>query len=134
MHPRIVLVVLAALLLGGTVGQRLFSARDEDRQAEEQARLLVLRQFRNEVEREAQTHAQTFVRTQLLPESVAESARIQELTLTHLKPHRYRVRGVVEWTSATGEPVRRPVEADLQHGPMDKNWYLLDTEFLTAIR
>ena len=103
--------------------------RQEDEQAATEARQLVLRQFRKELEGDAYASAQTFVRSTLLPKPIAQTAQLRELTLTHLRPHRYKVRGEVEWIGPEGRVVRR-IEADLQHGPLDKNWYLLDTEFL----
>ena len=132
MQRRSVILVLPVLLLAGALGQRWLKTRQEDEQAAEQARLLVLHEFRKELEGDAYARAQSYVRSQLLPASVAPTAQLTELSLTHLKPHRYKVQGTVEWTPGDGKPVQRRVEADLQHGPLDKNWYLIDTEFLPA--
>ncbi len=132
MQRRFVILILPALLLIGALGQRWLKTSQEDTQAAEQARLLVLHEFRRELEGDAYASAQSYVRSRLLPAPVAQSTQLRELTLTHLKPHRYKVRATVTWTQPDGKPVQRRVEADLQHGPLDKNWYLLDTEFLPA--
>ncbi|WP_395094624.1 hypothetical protein [Armatimonas sp.] len=129
---RALLLLLPALLLLGALGQRWLKTHQEDEQAATEARQLILRQFRKELEGDAYASAQKFVRSQLLSKQIAPTAQLRALTLTHLKPHRYKVRGEVEWTDGESKLVRRRVEADLQHGPMDKNWYLLDTEFLAA--
>ena len=130
MNRRRLVFLLPVVLLTLTLGQRWLWSRQEDEHAAAEARGLVLKQFRRELEGDAYNSAQKFVRSHLLPAQIASSAQIRELNLQHLKPHRYKVRGEVEWTQADGKRVRRRVEADLQHGPMDKNWYLLDTEFL----
>jgi hypothetical protein len=130
MKPRKLIFLLPALLLTVALGQRWAQTRQEDNQAAREARQLVLQEFRKEVERDALVSAKKFMQATLLPQQVAQSATIRALSLTHLKPHRYKIQGEVEWTQANGAQVRRWVEADLQHGPMDKNWYLLDTEFL----
>jgi hypothetical protein len=129
-NRRNTLLVLPLLLLLGSLGQRGLQTQREDGQAASEARQLVLQEFRKELERDAYASAQKYVRSQLLPKQIADTAQLRELTLTHLKPHRYKVRGEVEWTQVDGKRVRRHVEADLQHGPLDKSWYLLDTEFL----
>ena len=129
---RALLFLLPALLLLGALGQRWWKTRQEDEQAATEARQLILRQFRKELEGDAYASAQKFVRSQLLPQQIAPTAQLRALTLTHLKPHRYKVRGEVVWTDGAGKTVRRRVEADLQHGPLDKHWSLLDTEFLPA--
>ena len=130
------LTALPAFLLIAAGGQRLLGERrrsslDEDREASAKARTLVLRRLQREIEGDALTHAQGFVRERLVPQ---KTARIEALSVVHLKPHRYRVRATVAWRKPDGASVKRRVEADLQHGPMDGNWYLVDTEFLSAER
>ncbi|WP_309722881.1 hypothetical protein [Armatimonas sp.] len=129
---RALLFLLPLLLLLGALGQRWIQTQREDEQAATEARQLVLQKFRKELEGDAYSSAQKYVRSQLLPKQIADTAQLRELTLTHLKPHRYKVRGILEWTQPKGKVTQRRVEADLQHGPTDKNWYLLDTEFLPA--
>ena len=137
---RSLFLFLPALLLAGAVGQRLLRPHAPGREAEEerlnataQGRALLVAELRKEIERDASERARDYVRKHLLSPSVPEDA-IKSLKLDHVQPHRYRVRATVEIPSGEGGTVTREVEADLQHGPLDKQWRLVDTEFLSASR
>ena len=137
---RSVFLLLPAFLLAGALGQRFWRSAAPDRNAEEerlhataQGRALLVAELRKEIERDASERGREYVRKHLLSPSVPEDA-IKSLKLDHVQPHRYRVRATVEIPSGEGGIVTREVEADLQHGPLDKQWRLVDTEFLSASR
>jgi hypothetical protein len=121
----------------------------EDSAAADAARALVgqrldhLRQrWEQSNDQEAYATAQRFVRASLLPPGAAASfpgdpsdgSGIQSIQVTRLQPHRYRIRATVQWRNTKGRLQHRRFETDLQHGPADDRWYLVDTEFLDAPR
>jgi hypothetical protein len=132
--------LLPALLLAGALGQRALRPAASDREREEerlnataQGRALLVAELRREIERDASERGRAYVRKHLLSPSIPDDA-IKSLKLDHIQPHRYRVRATVEIPSGDDGTVTREVEADLQHGPLDKQWRLVDTEFLSASR
>lgn len=96
----------------------------------------LVKQHRLELETEnrvhAYTHAQQFVRAELLSGAMAHFPDITnpELEIKRLLPHHYRVRALVAWRDRHGALQQRRFETDLQHGPADSQWRLMDTEFL----
>ena len=114
-----------------------FAPAAPDREAElhatAQGRALLVKELRKEIERDADTHARVYVRKRLLSPGVPEDA-IRSLKLTHTKPDHYQVRATVVLPTSEGSTVTREVEADLRHGPLDSQWRLVDTEFLSASR
>jgi len=154
----ILLLLLPALSLalagvGRFIGSS-FRTTDEDAAATDAARTLLgqsLDQHQRRLEyanhKEAYASAQQFVRASLLPPGAAatfpvgpppgpvDASRgdgIQSIQVTRLHPHRYRIRATVQWRDAQGRLQHRRFETDLQHGPADDRWYLVDTEFLDA--
>ena len=138
---RSLFLLLPALLLAGALSQRLLRplAHDREREMEQRnatahGRALLVAELRKEIERDADSHARAYVHKHLLSPEIPADA-IKSLKLTHLRPDRYRVHATVELPSReSGETVTRTVEADLQHGPLDSQWRLIDTEFLSASR
>lgn len=133
-RPPFVLLLLPALLLLFVVGGRATRFhRPEDREANEAAHTLLApelsrlrQQADHENSRAASQSAHEFVQTDLLSSVAPED--IEQITVTRLRPHRYRVRGIVHWS--TNGPQTRRFETDLQLGPTDAKWRLVDTEFL----
>ncbi len=83
--------------------------------------------------RHAYAFAQNVVRAELLPGDVLAlfpDITQPELEIIRLQPHRYRVRSLVWWRDVSGSVQQRRFETDLQHGPADSRWRLVDTEFL----
>lgn len=129
-------LLLAPLVLVLYIGGARFAQhyRNEDSEANRAARALVgqeLSHLRQHVDAEnlaaASRSAQTYVRADLLP-AVNLNDGIEQISVTRLQPHRYQVRGTVHWY-ANGLQKRR-FETDLQLGPADDKWRLVDTEFL----
>lgn len=102
-------------------------ARPDPHEVEEHRRALEADNRHN-----AYVSAQSFVRAELLAGAIAHFPDISQpgLEITQLQPHRFRVRSGVTWQDAQGRLQYRRFETDLQHGPADSHWRLVDTEFL----
>jgi hypothetical protein len=148
----LLLLLPAAALAFAGMGRLVrvpYGSPGEDGAAADAARALVgqrldqlRRRWEQSNDQEAYATAQRFVRASLLPPgavasfpaSLSAGGSIQSIQVTRLRPHRYRIRATVQWRDTQGRLQHRRFETDLQHGPADDRWYLVDTEFLDMPR